>query len=380
MATNRQSAQIDICHLSSAHGRDDIRIGAKMARSAIQDGMSAAFVVADGKADETVDGLRIVGVRRYRWRLARIVFGPVAVFRAALRLDARIYKMHDPELLPLAMIARIFSRAKFVFDSHEDVPVQFLAKPYLTPALRRIGSAILKILLHFFCARLDGVIAATPLIHEKLSQANANAVTIRNYPLVSEFDGQHSRDIRRTSITYVGNIAESRGILELLEAVDLVREPVPLDLVGQFAERDTEERARRMTGWRMVTYHGWVGRGEVREALARSLAGIVTLRPHPNYIDALPVKMFEYMGAGVPVIASDFPLWRQIVETADCGLFVDPLDPQAIADAVQFMLDHPERAREMGVNGQRAVFERFNWKVEEAELLSFYRALHERCR
>ena len=150
MATNRQSAQIDICHLSSAHGRDDIRIGAKMARSAIQDGMSVAFVVADGKADERVDGLWIVGVRRYRRRLARIVFGPVAVFRVALRLDARIYKMHDPELLPLAMFARFFSRAKFVFDSHEDVPVQFLAKPYLTPALRRFGSAILKILLHFF--------------------------------------------------------------------------------------------------------------------------------------------------------------------------------------------------------------------------------------
>ena len=90
---------------------------------------------------------------------------------------------------------------------------------YPTPALRRFGHNSKSCCIFF--ARVDGVIAATPLIYEKLSRANENTVIIRNYPLVSEFDSPQSPDLGRTSITYVGNISESRGVLELLEAVDL---------------------------------------------------------------------------------------------------------------------------------------------------------------
>ena len=103
-----------------------------------------------------------------------------------LKLDARIYKLHDPELLLLMPFIKLFSRAKFVFDSHEDVPIQFLAKPYLNPILRRFGSSVLKVLIHVLCARLDGVIAATPFIRDKLKKANPNTIDICNYPINHE--------------------------------------------------------------------------------------------------------------------------------------------------------------------------------------------------
>ena len=365
----------DVCHLASAHERDDIRIGIKMARSAVDHGLSVAFVVADDGPCEVINGMQIIGVRRYRHRLARMIFGPVGVYRAALRVNARIYKLHDPELLLLMPIIRLFSNAKFVFDSHEDVPVQFLAKPYLNPALRRFGSSILKFLIHFLCARLDGVIAATPFIRDKLKRANPNVVDICNYPLLSEFTGGTSDDDQRRSITYIGNIGESRGIFELLKAVELVSHPIHVELLGSFSERATEAEARAMPGWKHVTYHGWVGRKQVREALHRSLVGIVVLRPHPNYVDALPIKMFEYMGAGVPVIASDFPLWRQILDTADCGILVDPMDPAALARAIDQIIENPGRARDMGRNGEVAVNARFNWATEETKLIAFYQEL-----
>jgi glycosyltransferase involved in cell wall biosynthesis len=104
--------------------------------------------------------------------------------------------------------------------------------------------------------------------------------------------------------------------------------------------------------------------------LASSRIGIVTFLPEPNHIEAQPNKLFEYMSAGIPVIASDFPLWREIVESNYCGLCVDPEDPKSIAVAIDWLLEHPLEAEQMGKNGQRAVLERYNWDNEARTLVA----------
>jgi glycosyltransferase involved in cell wall biosynthesis len=85
--------------------------------------------------------------------------------------------------------------------------------------------------------------------------------------------------------------------------------------------------------------------------------------------------MFEYMSAGLPVIASNFPLWKEIVEGNKCGICVDPMDPKAIASAIQWMIDHPEEAEEMGKNGRRAVETKYNWANESKKLVGLYQRL-----
>ena len=81
------------------------------------------------------------------------------------------------------------------------------------------------------------------------------------------------------------------------------------------------------------------------------------------------------MALGMPVVVSNFPLWREVVDGSRCGVCVDPLNPQATADAIQWLFEHPREAKEMGLNGQRAVLEKYNWDNEAKKLLDFYRRL-----
>jgi glycosyltransferase involved in cell wall biosynthesis len=116
-----------------------------------------------------------------------------------------------------------------------------------------------------------------------------------------------------------------------------------------------------------------------REALIqvfkRSKLGVVALLPTPNHLESLPIKMFEYMGAGLPVIASDFPLWKQIVEENECGICVNPKDPNDILRGIKYLLENPQKADEMGKKGREIVLAKYNWNAEAFKLVQLYHQL-----
>ncbi len=332
------------------------------------------LVVADGLGDERADGVRIVDAGFLPGRLNRVLRTTRAVLRAARRLDADVYHLHDPELIPAGLRLKRLGR-RVVFDSHEDVPAQLLAKPYLGSLSRRLLSRAWAVYERHACRRFDGLVAATPFIGARLARIHPNTVDVNNYPLLQEFDGAPDWNGKADEVCYVGSISAIRGIRELVRACALLQGPARLVLAGRFAEPALEREMLREPGWARVVARGHLDRAGVRQAMRRALAGLVTLHPVANYLDALPVKMFEYMAAGLPVIASRFPLWRDIVEGNDCGVCVDPGDPAAIAAAIDHLCRHPDVARRMGENGRRAVQARYNWRGEADKLAAFYDAL-----
>lgn len=335
--------------------------------------------MADGLGDERADGVRIVDVGRPSGRLYRVLRTTGQVLRAALALDADVYQLHDPELIPAGLRLKRQGR-QVVFDSHEDVPAQLLAKPYLGTLSRQLLSRAFAAYERRACRRFDGLIAATPFIRERLAAIHPNTVDVNNYPVLQEFETVPDWDRKALEVCYVGSISAIRGIRELVRACELLRSPARLSLVGGFSEPALEREVSGYAGWERVDAHGHLDRTGVQHAMARAMAGLVTLHPVVNYLDALPVKMFEYMAAGLPVIASRFPLWQEIVEGNGCGVCVDPGDPAAIAAAIDDFCRHPQMARRMGENGRRAVHARYNWHGEADKLASFHDRLSRQAR
>ena len=334
------------------------------------------FLVATNTDDQVVSGVQVVNVAsRAKGRLSRMLKASKAVYKKAISLDADIYHFHDPELLRFALRLKRKGK-KVIYDVHEDVPKQIMGKFWINKYLRKTVATLFKTYEDYIAKRVDCVVAATPFIAKRFTKINTNTVNINNYPLMRELSVYSDWNLKKNEICYVGGITQIRGLEFVVDALDYL-DDIQFNLAGNFSHGspDYEIMIKAKKSWKKVKYYGFVNRTEVAQIFKQSKAGIVTLLPFPNHIDSQPIKMFEYMSAGIPVICSNFPLWKEIIVQNHCGICVDPENPKDIARAVQHILDNPKISREMGENGRKAVIERYNWDIEKQKLVAVYNQL-----
>ncbi|MCY4364084.1 MAG: glycosyltransferase family 4 protein [Gammaproteobacteria bacterium] len=369
--------RIRIAHITTVHPRGDTRIRVRELASIADAGPEPVVLfVQDGNGDaiEAGGSIRILDTGPVPGgRLARMTQGVWRMWRAVRSLQPRLAHFHDPELIPLGLLLKCFGH-RVVYDVHEDLPRQVLTKYWLPGFLRRPVSWIVSAIEWLAARVLDSIVPATPKIAERFPPRKTT--TIQNFPILDELvEGKViPYPERPAQFAYIGGLTRERGACEMVNALNHIQTS-RLCLAGAFQPADLQTELEALPGWQRVVFAGWANRIQVAEILGNARAGLVVLHPTRRYPDAYPTKMFEYMSVGLPVIVSDFPLWRRIVDDAGCGLLVDPLDPQAIADAMQWILDHPAQAEAMGRRGREAVENNYNWETEARKLAALYNKL-----
>lgn len=357
-----------ICHMTSVHSSLDDRIFLKECVSLAKAGYKT-YLVAPGNSFER-NGVIVEGVGNIDTsRIQRMVKLTRNIYFKALDIDAEVYHIHDPELLPYALKLKKRGK-KVIFDSHEDVPRQILAKEWLPKICRCVISQAYECYQRKVARKLDYIITATPHIENIFKEYGAKAKAIRNYPILDDINVSNADYYERHQILcYAGGLTEQRGIGELVDVSNKLG--IELHLAGEIDDK-YKERLVREKICENVIFEGSLNRKQICELYGKSRVGMALLHPTPNHINALAIKLFEYMAAGLPIICSNFPLWKEIVEKNGCGICVNPYKENEILKAVQFLLENEKEAKKMGDCGKKCVAEKFDWENEQKLLLKIY--------
>jgi glycosyltransferase involved in cell wall biosynthesis len=212
---------------------------------------------------------------------------------------------------------------------------------------------------------------------------NRKVVIIGHYPnRAMAVEGAPVFARSQVVLIYIGRLSVDRGLLVYADLLRTLCEwgiPARLWLCGVFTPPDEENRLReRCRGLEdVLDVLGWVHYSQVPALLRDADVGLAILQPEPRYVAALPVNLFEYMAAGLPVVASDFPQIAAVLDDAQCGIPVDPLDSRAVANRIRHWWEHPDEARTKGESGRQAVLDRYNWEVLAQRLEDLYDSLLE---
>jgi glycosyltransferase involved in cell wall biosynthesis len=370
-----------IVHLTSVHSAFDMRIFQKECRSLARAGFQVTIVVPHSR-DEVCDGVRIRAVPPTdgKGRLHRITATVWSVVRAALNQNADLYHFHDPELIPAGLFLRACGK-KVIYDIHENVPKDILLKQYLPGWSRQLLSWMVEELETLLSRYFSALVTVSPLIANRFVSCNSRTLVIHNFPDLAELEGPASVpwESRKPTVIFPGGILPERGIRQMVHAMACLPESASATLEIACADfpEDLWQELTQHPGWARVRYLGHLNRARITDLLCRASAGLVLYLPEGQNLCAIPHKLFEYMAAGIPVIASDFPLWRQLLHGIDCAHFVDPLKPQAIAEAIQHVLTHPAESARMGRRGHEAVRHSYNWDSQARVLIGLYGELVE---
>ncbi len=362
-----------ICVLSSVHPVDDIRIFHKEIRSLSKAGYAVTLIALppQGSIDAICGLTKVIELKVSANKFSRILLSPLKLLILSLKQKAHIYHFHDPELIPVGLCLKLCGK-KVIYDVHEDYTKSILSKQYLNRFLKSIISLSFHFIEKCSAPFFDLIITATDKI--QMNFPNVRSTSVHNYPLLQSITKPNNVS-ESFKIIYPGPISNIRGITNVFEALDrLDILNIELILIGEFVPASYKDFLMKFKSWGKVSYRGVVSHEEVIRSIASADLGIECSLPEPNYLYAESNKIFEYMSVGIPVLCSNLPRIKEIVEGSECGLCV-AANPDDIAKSILYLYERPELMAQMGKNGRNAVVNMYNWEVESIKLLKSYQNL-----
>lgn len=368
---------MNVCHVTSAHGRYDTRIFQKECSTLADEKFNVFLIVNDNQDNELVNDVKIVSTGFVaKSRLDRIRNGKKYSLSKILEIKPDVVHLHDPELLMIVKkIRKKLPKCQIIFDSHEDVGAQIRGKEWIPAFMRSMIAGIYNSLEKSRFKKLSAIITVTPHLYERVKALNPNTLMVANFPLIDSI--KLTDDSKKSaSLVFAGGIEAQWNHHVLLNAIKDVE--VEYRLCGK---ADTEYLSKLMQhpSWNKVNYYGQVSFDKVQEIIGESMIGMVLLQysANTNWENGTlgNTKIFECMANGIPVICTDFTIWKEIIDKYSCGIYVKPNEEESIRKAVNCLLEQPDLAKKMGENGRKAIQEEYNWGFDSKKLVDLYKRL-----
>ena len=367
-----------MCHISSMHDALDARIYQRACIGLVRLGHEVHFVVS--KHNETIknEGVEFHWIKnRQGWR--RRWFSSIDAVNLAISVKADIYHFHDPDLLPhILKNKRKVPKAKIVYDIHENYQVRF--QQWGFPAI--LGQFFQKYQIRKI-NQIDGFVTTTETMKKLFSGVSKPGVVIRNSVdthRLSHIDIAEILPFEPPVIYTSGTHSHSRLVLQTVQSMKYLPKDLNFRMVfaGSYLPGIEEEliaQAKEDGTEGLLLIEEMLPWAENFRRTAKAMCGCVFYEDNLNNQVTLPNRVYEYMFCGIPIVVSDFPELRYIIDKANCGLIIKSEKPKDIAKAFEFLLRNPEKAVEMGNNGRKAVFGEFGYHVDLDNLIKFYSKL-----
>jgi len=362
-----------IVHVTTSHPSDDNRIFHKECAT-LRDAGHEVTLIAQHHANQVVDGIIVYALPPAEGFKERIFNLPPVAMDILADVDSDLVHYHDPELIP--HMAKLRGKGRpLVYDMHENLSADIPAKSYIPKALKPLARFTVPRLLKSWL-RGQNVVFAVKEFPDLYPWVESYAV-VQNLFKLANLPDEASFSSPRFTLGYLGGMTEVRGCMLTLEVLDKLQDKghdVGYEAVGPEMEGRLMEY-QDITANRELKNVSFVGSLPLKEAYAHVMgcqAGLLLFQPSPNHENCCPNKLFEYMALGLPVIASNFSLIREVVDATGCGIVVDPTDIDEIAQAVEVLINDPAAAAEMGKRGQQAVHEKYSWQSAAKNLTEFY--------
>lgn len=373
-----------VCHLASKHKMNDMRIFEKECKSLAKAGFDVTLIgFGDTAKTEVIDGVRCISLFcPIKNNLELLRKRNKMSLETALEVDADIYHLHEPELLPVGM--KLKRKGKIViFDSHEYYGWQLRDNIHKIKVIK-VPAFLMKVFgnlyMHYekhVCMKIDGVVQVCTMNGvDYFDHRCQKTLFIRNLPSLSDYTRKMPVDYSQgPAVAMIGGITKERGITQLVEAAHHAK--AKLLLAGAFSPKTYETELKELPAYACVDYKGFLDKKGMVALLEEANIGASTLLNVGQYdkIDTLPTKVYDYMSMQLPVVISNTDFAQKMNEKYHFAICIDPEKPEDIADAIKWLKEHPEQAVEMGNNGRKAIEEEFNWEKESEKLVDFYKNL-----
>lgn len=326
--------------------------------------------------EETIkDGVHIHPFKRYHDRKFRIAFGWLLMFFKAIRINAKVYQLHDPELIPCGLLLRIFGK-KVILDIHENIAEDLFDKPWIKR--QKLIYNIFSVFEWLAC-RCFHIMLAENSYEKRYHKLTKNCTTILNFCDTEFFKPFEKKSYKHgLDLFYIGIVLENRGILEIAKALYLLKlkgHQANFHCVGELYS-DLDKKLKSLDFYEEIRgnlhFYGRMSLEEGYKLADKMDIGLCVIWPMKNSMESYPTKLFEYMSVGLPIITSDFPLYKTTVEGNGCGICVNPKNPEELSEAILKIHQDVEKSELMVENGKKAVFEKFDWKSQSPLLMGVY--------